>query len=67
MAILSRCLGVAGDLRAWKQTDATLNGAMAADGLDQARGDLERLANGEAGELLLLVSSLLDELPVPLE
>lgn len=39
----------------------------AADALDQARGDLERLSDGEAATLLELVRRLLDELPLPLE
>lgn len=39
----------------------------AADALDQARGDLERLSDGAATSLLELVQRILDDLPVPLE
>jgi hypothetical protein len=67
VATLSRCLDVADNLRAWKQSGTSLNGASAADALDQARGDLERLAGGQADELLQVVTLLLDELPVSLE
>ncbi len=39
----------------------------AADALDQARGDLERLSGGGATNLVELVRRIMDELPVPLE
>lgn len=40
---------------------------LAADALDQARGELERLASGGASSLLDLVERIAEALPVPLE
>ncbi len=67
VAVLSRCLAVHPHLTRWKADGDQLEGQLAADGLDQARGDLERLANGGASELVSVVERLLQILPVPLE
>ena len=40
---------------------------LAADGLDQARGDLERLVAGGATSLLDLVNRVAEALPAPME
>ena len=40
---------------------------LAADGLDQARGELERLAAGGAQSLLDLVERGAEALPMPME
>lgn len=65
--VLSRCLAVQPHLMRWKADGNQLGGQLAADGLDQARGDLERLADGGATNLALLVERLLEVLPAPLE
>lgn len=68
IAVLSRCLAVQPHLLRWQAApDNVLEGQLAADGLDQARGDLERLADGRASELTSLVERLLSVLPIPLE
>jgi hypothetical protein len=66
MTVLARCLSVGPELGQWKAGD-DLAGMSAADALDQARGDLERLAEGGATASLELLHRLLDELPAPLE
>ena len=66
VAILARCLAVSPELARWRAGEEVA-GMSAADALDQARGDLERLAGGAANSLLELVQRILDELPVPLE
>jgi hypothetical protein len=66
MAILSRCLGVGPELARWRAGE-DLGGMLAADGLDQARGDLERLVAGGATSLLDLVNRVAEALPAPME
>lgn len=66
-AVLSRCLSVAPQLELWRGSHEELAGTDAANALDQARGDLERLVAGGAAALLQRVGSLIDELPTPLE
>ena len=67
MAVLSRCLDMATQLQAWRTGGDDLAAADAANALDQARGDLERLAAGEASGLLGTVEQLLERLPTPWE
>ena len=67
VAVLSRCLAMQPHLMRWKVDGNQLEGQLAADALDQARGDLERLAEGGAARLASLVEGLLEVLPVPLE
>ena len=67
VAVLSRCLDVGPHLRRWSEASTPVEGATAADGLDQARGDLERLAAGGAADLVQLVERFLEVLPTPLE
>lgn len=62
-AVLSRCLAVTAQLEDWRLTHADLPGGDAANALDQALGDLERLAQGGAAALAQTVQSVLDELP----
>ena len=66
VVVLARCLAVGPELAKWRAGDE-IAGMSAADGLDQARGDLERLAGGGAANLLGVVQRVLRELPVPLE
>ncbi|WP_374455389.1 hypothetical protein [Nocardioides sp.] len=66
VATLARCLAVGTELRNWRDGD-DIAGMSAADALDQARGDLERLVSGEAAALLGLVQRVVKELPAPLE
>lgn len=66
VAILARCLAVGPDLARWRAGD-DLRGMLAADGLDQARGDLERLVAGGATSLLDLVNRVAGALPQPME
>lgn len=66
VGILSRCLGVSGELTRWRAGNE-LDGLTASDALDQARGDLERLAGGGAQALVDLVVRIVSELPQPLE
>ncbi len=47
VATRARCLGVGPELARWRADD-DLGGLSVADGLDQARGDLERLIAGGA-------------------
>lgn len=65
--VLANCMGVVEHLDKWRSTADGLQGMLAADGLDQARGDLERLASGGAEGLLATVDTLLELLPTPLE
>ncbi len=65
-AILARCLGVAPELGRWRAGE-NLGGMLAADGLDQARGELQRLAAGGAKSWLDLVERVAEALPVPME
>ncbi|WP_030529664.1 hypothetical protein [Phycicoccus jejuensis] len=65
-ATLARCLAVAPELDCWRAGE-DLGGMLAADALDQARGELERLASGGASSLLDLVERIAEALPVPLE
>lgn len=67
MAVLSRCLDVAPQLREWRTGGEALAGGDAANALDQARGDLERLIAGDASVLLRTVEQLLAQLPTPWE
>lgn len=66
LGVLARCLAIGPDLDRWRSGEEVA-GMLAADALDQARGDLERLSAGEAATLLELVKRLLEELPGPLE
>ena len=66
LAILARCLGVGPELARWRNGEE-LGGRLAADGLDQARGALERLVAGGAKSLLELVDGITRGLPIPLE
>lgn len=66
VAILARCLGVGPELARWRAGE-DLGGMLAADGLDQARGDLERLVAGGAASLLHLVIRVAGALPAPME
>jgi hypothetical protein len=66
LAILARCLGVAPELDRWRAGE-DVGGMLAADGLDQARGELERLAAGAAQSLLDLVERGAEALPMPME
>jgi hypothetical protein len=66
-AVLSRSLSVAPQLDVWRGSHEELAGTDAANALDQARGDLERLAAGGAAALLQRVGAVLDELPTPWE
>ena len=65
--VLSRCLAVKPHLMRFRADGNELEGHLAADALDQALGDLERLAEGGARELAALVERLLEGLPTPLE
>lgn len=67
IAVLSRCLAVQQHLARWRTTGDAPQGQLAADALDQARGDLERLSAGQAADLLALVERLLSVLPTPIE
>jgi len=66
VAILARCLGVGPELARWRAGE-NLGGMLAADGLDQARGDLERFLAGGATSLLDLVNRVAEALPAPME
>ena len=66
LEILARCVGVGIELGQWRAGDA-IGGMSAADGLDQARGELERLVGGDAQKLLDLVERVAGELPLPME
>jgi hypothetical protein len=66
-AVLSRCLAVAPQLDVWRGSHDEFAGTDAANALDQARGDLERLVAGGGAALLQRVGSILDELPTPWE
>jgi hypothetical protein len=61
--VLSRCLGVESQLRAWRATGDDTQGGDAANALDQARGDLEWLSSGELTTLACTIKSLLAALP----
>lgn len=61
--ILSRCLDVNAQLADWRRTGDEARGGDAANALDQARGMLERLLDGEGAALLARIETLLDELP----
>lgn len=63
LAVLSRCVGVESQLRAWRTTGDDVQGGDAANALDQARGDLEWLSSGELTALARTVEELLDVLP----
>ena len=65
--VLGRCLAIRPELDAWRVTRAELHGIGAANALDQARGDLERLSSGGLHALVHLVESILAELPTPWE
>ncbi|MGG5260351.1 hypothetical protein [Phycicoccus avicenniae] len=65
-ATLARCLTVAPELDRWRAGE-DLGGMLAADALDQACGELERLVSGGARSLLDLVERIAETLPVPLE
>ena len=66
-AVLSRCLSVASQFDLWRRSHEEVAGADAANALDQARGDLERLVAGGGAALLQRVDSILDQLPTPWE
>jgi hypothetical protein len=66
-AVLSRCLAITPQLDAWREARTDLPGTDAANGLDQARGELERLSSGGAAALLQRVEAVLNELPTPWE
>jgi len=61
--VLARCLAVTPQLQAWRLTGEALSGTDAANALDQAVGDLERLASGDATKIAEGVQSVLTELP----
>jgi hypothetical protein len=65
--VLARCLDVAPKLESWRNTRDQSSGNDAADALDQAVVDLERLASGDAAALVVTIRQLLDALPTPLE
>jgi hypothetical protein len=66
-AVLSRCLSVTPQLSIWRDKREAFSGTDAANALDQARGDLERLVAGGASALLQLVESVLGDLPTAWE
>ena len=66
MEILGRCLKVEANLQRWEAGDE-ISGAIAADGLDQARGLLEDLQAGRAAELLAAIERIASKLPPPFE
>ncbi|VTU41468.1 hypothetical protein H4P1_00081 (plasmid) [Variovorax sp. PBS-H4] len=65
--VLSRCLAVTAQITEWQQTRDEWSGADAANALDQALGDLKRLASGEAAALVQVVQRVLHDLPPPWE
>jgi hypothetical protein len=66
MTLLGRLLDVGAALQRWDDGDQ-IGGGIAADGLDQARGHLEDLANGGAMALLAVVDRIASSLPPTME
>lgn len=67
LGVLSRCVGVESQLRAWRATDDAVQGGDAANALDQARGDLEWLSSGELATLARTIDQVLAVLPAAWE
>jgi hypothetical protein len=65
--ILGRCLQVDALLERWAGDKDHTSGCIAADGLDQALGLLDELADGRAAELAAAVRRITSTLPPPLE